>query len=340
MRRRDRFRIPPPTPGCLLFTYEDGLLLTRPRLWVDVRRRQGRSFVSHAHADHMARHELAFCTPETGRLYQARLGRRPVRELRLGEPVEVAGVRLTALGAGHCLGSAMLLAEDGDQSLLYTGDFKLGESLTAAPCEPRYADTLVMESTFGRPEYRLPPRREVIERLLEIVQGALAAGRTPVIHAYALGKSQEVTKILTTHGLSVLQHPAVWEMSRVYEGCGVPLATGDADVARYEGRPLAGHVVVTLPRGVRDFRLAGLGEVESIAVTGWAMNPSTRHRLRVDHALPLSDHADFDELVAMARRVAPRRVLCTHGPVSFVDELRQRGFDAAPLAPEPQRRLF
>ncbi|MEN0111976.1 MAG: hypothetical protein AAF805_14750, partial [Planctomycetota bacterium] len=76
-----------------MFTYEDGLLLTKPRLWVDVRRRQRRAFVSHAHADHMARHELAFCTPQTGHLYRERLGRRGVREMLPGEPIDLAGVR-------------------------------------------------------------------------------------------------------------------------------------------------------------------------------------------------------------------------------------------------------
>lgn len=323
-----------------MFAYQDGLLLTRARLWVDVRRRQARSFVSHAHADHMARHEMALCTPETARLYQARMGRRPVREMRLGEAIEYGGLRLTALGAGHCLGSAMLLADDGERSLLYTGDFKLGSSATAAPCEPRHADWLVMESTFGRPDYRLPPRIEVVEQLLEAVHAALAEGRTPVIHAYALGKSQEVTKLLTQHGVPVLQHPVVWEMSRVYESCGVTLSTGDADVARYEGRPLAGHAVVTLPKGMKNHRVAGLGAVTSIAVTGWAASPDARYRLGVDVALPLSDHADFDELIAMVERVEPSRVLCTHGPRSFVDELRLRGWNAEPLAPERQGRLF
>lgn len=323
-----------------MFAYEDGLLLTKPRLWVDVRRRQARSFVSHAHMDHMARHQLALCTPETGALYHARLGKRPVLEMRLGEPIDFGGLQLTALGAGHCLGSAMLLADDGEQSMLYTGDFKLGESLTAAPPEPRHADFLVMESTFGRPEYRLPPRGETIERLLALVHEAFAEGRTPVIHAYALGKSQEVTKILTTHGVPVLQHPAVWEVSRVYEACGTELATGKADVACYAGRPLEGHAVVTLPKTMKNHRLRDLGAVTSIAVTGWAASSSAPYRLNVDHALPLSDHADFTELLEMVERVEPKRTYCTHGPREFVEELRTRGFDAEPLEPDKQGRLF
>ena len=79
----------------------------------------------------MARHELALCTPETARLYEKRLGRRPVLEIPDRQTLDWAGLRLTTYPAGHCLGSAMLLAADGEQTLLYTGDFKLGESATA-----------------------------------------------------------------------------------------------------------------------------------------------------------------------------------------------------------------
>lgn len=288
----------------------------------------------------MARHELALCTPETAALYQHRLGRRPVREMRLGEAVSYAGLQLTALPAGHCLGSAMLLADDGDESLLYTGDFKLGPSATSIEAAPRRADVLVMETTFGRPEYRLPPREEVIERFLEVVHTALAEGRTPVVHAYALGKSQEATKILTTAGVPVLQHPVVWGVSQVYERCGMTLSTGDADVAPYAGRPLAGHAVVTLPRTMRNHRLAGLGSVTSIALTGWAAGASAPFRLNVDHALPLSDHADYSQLLELVERVEPKRICCTHGPKAFVDDLRDRGWNAEPLERRPQRRLF
>ena len=320
-----------------MFHYNGGLFLTLAQLAVDVRRRQPRCFVSHAHADHIARHELALATPATASLYRHRLGaRHRVCEMPYRVPLEFRGLRLTALPAGHCLGSAMLFVESGDSSLLYTGDFKLDESATAEPAELPHADILIMECTFGRPHYRLPPRDEVIRRLIELVLGALADGKTPVIHAYPLGKSQEVTKLLTGHGVPVLQHPVIYEISRVYQQCGVDLG----DCAEFNGRPPNAHAVVTLPRGSRDFRLPRLGQTVSIAVTGWAADASAKYRLGVDHALPLSDHADFDQLVETVRRVAPREIFCTHGPAEFADHLRDLGFNAYPLDPPAQRRLF
>jgi putative mRNA 3-end processing factor len=326
-----------------MFHFDNGLFLTAAALGVDVRRRQPRSFVSHAHADHIARHEVALATPTTARLYQHRLGRNHrVIEMPFGEPREFGPLRLTALPAGHCLGSAMLLANDGSRSLLYTGDFKLGPSATAEPADPPHADILVMESTFGLPRYRLPPRDEVIAELVQIVRTALASEITPVIHAYPLGKSQEVTRILTDHGIPVLQHPAIYEISRIYEACGMPLG----NVAPYTNKlppsafRLPPSAVVTLPRGMNSFRLAGLGRTTSIATTGWAVDARTKYRWQVDHALPLSDHADFDQLLETVDRVAPQEIYCTHGPEEFADILRDRGHNAQTLAPRKQRLLF
>ncbi|HVT30661.1 MAG TPA: MBL fold metallo-hydrolase RNA specificity domain-containing protein [Lacipirellulaceae bacterium] len=320
-----------------MFHYDAGLFLTLAQLGVDIRRRQPRCFVSHAHTDHIARHELALATAGTACLYRHRLGARcRVLEMSYREPLEFGGLRLTAFPAGHCLGSAMLLAEDGQRTLLYTGDFKLNGSLTAEAAEVPHADILIMESTFGRPRYRLPPREQVVERLIEIVGTALAEGSTPVIHAYPLGKSQEVTKLLTLNGVPVLQHRVIYEVSRVYEQCGVNLG----DYALFDGEALAGHAVVTLPRTARQFRLPGLGKTVSIAVTGWAVDENAKYRLGVDHALPLSDHADYDQLIETVRRVEPSVVYSTHGPAEFADELRALGFNANPLCPPCQRRLF
>jgi Cft2 family RNA processing exonuclease len=310
-----------------MFHYDRGLKITAIDLAVDFRRRQPRGFISHAHTDHMARHELAFCTPATAALYQRRFGARPTRPMPFAETVEIGGIRLAAYPAGHVLGSAMLLVDDGRQRLLYTGDFKLRPSRTAEPAAPPRADVLVMESTYGDPRYRLPPREQSVAELVALVQRTLALGRTPVVEAYVLGKAQEVIRILTDHGVPVVQHRLVQEISEVYERHGCLLG----DVPCYQG--WTGSVaIVTPPRWQKGAALPGLRHAVRIAVTGWAADPMWRLRRGYDYAVPLSDHADYDELIECVERVEPRVVYCTHGPDEFVGRLRKLGHDARPLA--------
>ncbi|MEX2112770.1 MAG: hypothetical protein WD845_06260, partial [Pirellulales bacterium] len=219
------------------------------------------------------------------------------------------------------------------------------ESATAERAELPHADVLVIESTYGQPLYRHPPRADVIDQLLSLIGDAIAHGATPVVEAYTMGKSQEITRILTAGGFPVLQHPKIYEISLVYRAFGVELG----DHHPYAGEPLPGHVVVVPPRMHRAGRLPGLKKTVTFAVTGWATHQRTRDRLGVDHAVPLSDHADYDELFEAIERVAPKVIYCTHGPAAFVGHLRDQGLNAYPLdegaarvaaGPAVQRRLF
>jgi len=318
-----------------LFHWDQGLKLTKADLAIDFRRRQPRAFISHAHSDHIARHEYALCTPQTAALYQQRLGPRPTLHMPYGKRIRWGGLWLTAYPAGHCLGSAMLLAEDGKHSLLYTGDFKLTESATAGKAELPQAEILVIECTYGHPEYRMPPRARAITQLLQVIRQVLAADAVPVILAYALGKGQEVTRLLTQAGIPVLQHREIFAVSQVYESFGVSLG-------RYEqlsGKPPRGWAVV-VPPGKANYVPIESKECVLIAVTGWAVEESTKYRFGVDYAIPLSDHADYDELLEAVARVQPRVVYCTHGLAGFVEHLRDAGYDAHPLGRMDQGRLF
>ena len=88
-----------------MFHYDAGLFLTQAQMGVDVRRRQPRCFVSHAHADHIARHELAFATPGTAALtYRHRLRAEGIecKEMAYRKPIRLwRPAKLTALPAGH-----------------------------------------------------------------------------------------------------------------------------------------------------------------------------------------------------------------------------------------------
>lgn len=313
-----------------MFHYDGGLRITSLDLAVDIPRRQARGFISHAHADHMAPHEMAFCTPATAALYQWRYGRRLVREWPYHQPYEWKDLRLSTVPAGHMFGAAMLHVESAAQSLLVTGDFKLSASRTAPAAEPPRADVLVMESTFGDPRYAWAPREQGEEQLHAVVRQALRVGRIPVIHSYVVGKSQEVSRILSDGGWRVWQHPLIAEVSAIYEQAGCRV--GGTGV--YEGRATTlgdRDVVVLPPTSQRTTRPELPPERTTIAVTGWATDERARFRLGVDYALPLSDHADYGELVECVRRVEPRIVYCTHGSPEFVDRLRALGYDARRL---------
>ena len=52
----------------------------------------------------------------------------------------------------------------------------------------------------------------------------------------------------------------------------------------------------------------------------------------VDLILPLSDHADFDELVLIATQSGAQRIITMHGAPTFAASLRERGLNAEHLS--------
>jgi Cft2 family RNA processing exonuclease len=75
-------------------------------------------------------------------------------------------------------------------------------------------------------------------------------------------------------------------------------------------------------------------------MSGWALLKGAHFRYGVEHVLPLSDHADFDELIELIDRVRPKKILTVHGFPDFVQTLRKRGLDASLARPEAQMNLF
>src|SRR5262245_32955994 len=64
-------------------------------------------------------------------------------------------------------------------------------------------------------------------------------------------------------------------------------------------------------------------------ISGWAVDPNAVYRYQVDAAFPLSDHADYTDLVRYVDLVQPKRVLTLHGfAAEFARDLRNRGMEA------------
>jgi len=304
--------------------FKKGVWLPQIGWWLDAQHGAPRSFVSHAHSDHIARHREVLCTPATARLMQARLGgKRAFITLPFGEKHALEfGCEVTLHPAGHILGSAQFHATTEHGTLLYTGDFKLRPGLAAEPCTTPRADVLIMETTFGLPRYVMPPAEEVEANIIAFCRQALADGATPVLYAYALGKSQELVALLGRAGLPVMLAPQTWQITRLYETLGQKMPP----FAEFEPTRHAGHVVITPPQlSILDW----INPKRTAAVTGWALDSHTKYQYGCDAAFPLSDHADFNELLAFVERVQPRLVYTLHGfAKEFAQTLRQRGIEA------------
>ena len=319
--------------------HQGGVHLPQLDLWLDPQRaKPGRVFVSHAHSDHIAPHRSVILTEPTAWLMRHRLGgQRTERILRFGEAHKAgtadAPFKLTLLPAGHILGSAMAFIEAGGESLLYTGDFKLRPGLTAEPCEPRHADYLVMETTFGRPQYAFPPEPDVWHSLIGFCRSALAEGSTPVLFAYSLGKSQELLAGLRDSGFPIALHKEAAKLTRVYEHFGQTFPPHTI----FDGSNANDKVLIAAPHAARSVLFQQIQKPQTAVVTGWAMDSGCRFRSGTDAAFPLSDHADCPGLIEFVKRVAPKKIFTLHGfAADFAHTLREMGFDAQSLS-EPEQ---
>jgi KH/beta-lactamase-domain protein len=121
--------------------------------------------------------------------------------LSYGEVTDIApDVRLTLHNAGHILGSAIIHLHigDGQYNLAYTGDFKFGRTRLLEPATftfPRL-ETLVIESTYGHPTDKMPPRQEVERRFANIIKTTIERGGKVLIPVLAVGRAQEMMIVI------------------------------------------------------------------------------------------------------------------------------------------------
>jgi putative mRNA 3-end processing factor len=313
-------------------------------LFLDAQRRSPCAFVSHAHGDHLGRHDRTIATEATLALMRLRLGEprrrgRPPEHLPVGyrQPFGLGELTLELFPAGHVLGSAQLRVQRNGLAVGYSGDLCTEETHAAERAQVMGCDVLVLESTFGLPRYVFPPKAETLAAVRRFVDDALADGVTPVLLGYALGKAQEILSYLSGLGYRCRAHPAVHAVNRVYQALGVALP--NVQPLGPEG-PGPGEVVVAPPHLHRGTAMRGVTRRRTAVLTGWAVDGARFHR-GVDAAFPLSDHADFPSLLAYARATGAGRVFTVHGYAEpLAAALRREGLRAEPLREQAQLELL
>ena len=204
------------------------------------------------------------------------------------------------------------------------------------------ADIVIMETTFGKPQYSFPYGETVLCQIKEFCVDALQQGDVPVLLCYSLGKGQEVLAGLSGVDFPIYLHTAHWNMSSLYREFGVRLPF----FRKYQAGQELDGVLICASGCRRGAWFNGLSRIRTAYISGWALDKGAKWRFRTDAAFALSDHAGYDDLLEYCRLAGAQTFYTVHGFThEFAADLRRRGYDAQPLgahqnAAPVQPRLF
>ncbi len=100
------------------------------------------------------------------------------------------GLSAQFLPAGHILGAAIVEVTCGGRTIVFSGDLgRPGSATMVDPTPVRYADYLVVESTYGN---RRHERLDTEEVLAKVINRTAARGGTVLVPAFAVGRAQSL----------------------------------------------------------------------------------------------------------------------------------------------------
>jgi putative mRNA 3-end processing factor len=307
----------PPPPATWLRPRPQGLFCEPGGFFIDPLSAVDRAVITHAHSDHARpghRHVLAH--PDTLALMRVRLGDAGAgaaqQPLGWNDSVRQNGVRVALAPAGHVRGSTQVVLEYAGSRVVVSGDYKRQPDPTCEAFRPVPCDVFVTEATFALPVFRFPPPEQEIARLL--ASRALHPQRTHLVGCYALGKCQRVIALLRAAGWEqpIFLHGAQTALCAAYEALGVALGPL-RPVAGATKAELAGAIALAPPGAAAEPWARRLVDPVVAIASGWM---TLRQRARAQGAelpLILSDHADWDGLLATIAETGAPEIWITHG---------------------------
>ncbi len=323
-------------PSDWLVSTPAGLYCVPGDFHIDPVRAVARAVVTHGHGDHARpNNEKVLATPATLAIMQARYGRaagRSLQALPYGRAIDLGGVAVKLVPAGHILGAAQIVLEHAGQRIVVSGDYKRRADATCAAFEPVSGDVFITEATFGLPVFRHPVDRDEIGKLLESL--TVFPSRTHLIGVYALGKCQRIVAVLRAVGYfrPIYLHEALIELCDVYRAQGVDLGLLKPAPAATSSE-LKGAVVLCPPSAMSGPWTERLNEPLTALASGWMRIRQRARQFGVELPLIVSDHADWDELTATLDELKPGEIWITHGREdALVHWAAKRGYKARALS--------
>jgi putative mRNA 3-end processing factor len=320
----------------ILVPTPSGVCCQRGGFYIDPTRPVERALITHGHSDHArAGHGAVLATRETLDLMRIRYGENfagTAQAIGYGESIALGGVTAMFHPAGHVLGSAQIAVACDGVRIVASGDYKDVADPTCAPFVPVPCDVFITEATFALPVFRHPDPADEVAKLLHSV--ALFPERAHLVGAYSLGKGQRVIAMLRQAGYDapIYLHGALENITGYYQARGIAL--GEVRPVRLADRgTLGGSITICPPSAMNDLWARRFPDPVTCFASGWMRVRARARQNGVALPLVISDHADWDGLLASITATGASEIWVTHGQEdALVHWAGTRGLKARPLA--------
>ncbi|MGC8648990.1 MAG: hypothetical protein ACP5UN_02105 [Candidatus Micrarchaeia archaeon] len=284
-------------------------------------------FISHAHSDHLSalkKSKSIIASNETIDLINT-ITNKNFTSIEIPKWIKL-------LDAGHILGSKQLVIynEEEGKKIIYSGDYNMQKSLMCNPIEIEHADILIIDSTYYDPLIKFDNRLEVINKIKAWVKNNIK-DNIIIFSAYALGKAQELIKILNEEDITPVVSKKICKINEVYKNHNFKL-----DYLSFYSDEFNSNIINDTFVGIVDNRsLFSLKQIlkkfyKKNILTAAATGFAKLIKFNTDMQFPLSDHADFWQAIEYINLVNPKKIL-TYGNNEeiFAEYLKQKGYNAS-----------
>ncbi len=291
-----------------------GFYCAQADVYIDPHKPVTKAIITHGHSDHaIIGHRYYLCTPLTSAIIKFRLGSFiQVQDVAWGESVYINQVRFSFHPAGHIPGSAQVRVEYKNEVWVVTGDYKTEVDQISGSYELLKCNTLITETTFALPIYQWKPQAHIVEDILGWYQSNLKLGKSTVLLAYALGKSQRLIANIP-HEIPVFVHGTIDNTNEVMRATGLKLRPSIKVSSRVSKKDIQKGITIAPASVLNTSWIRSLQDPITAYVSGWMSINGNRKKQAADHGFALSDHVDWNALNEVVFNCGADQIWLMHG---------------------------
>jgi putative mRNA 3-end processing factor len=304
-------------------------------------------YISHAHMDHIPNFSKRIleklksgelkksflCSHVTKRIAEMRTRNKFTfpescwllgKNLSAKNKIDYNGIKLELIENGHTYGSTSLLIK-GSEKILYTSDFTAedkvfnNDSTPLKRLEPIDCEILIMECTYGSPQYVFPSFTEIKRDLNDYIKINLENKIPTIILAYAFGKSQILLNLLD-ESYTVIIERTISKHLRVLEELGIKFKdwVPYGNFNKNQLKKKSDYVLINPPFSMfkEPYKSLVSAGARVVYATGKGLNTTSKEKFPVDKYLLYSDHCSFNQLYKFIIKCSPRKVYLEHGKIN------------------------